>query len=280
MRSRRQPARSGTSTCSPMCSSGSSRMIQPPGPPLPRSKGPPKSMPRRLAARACKIAGRGLAISSPSMISPTTCGGRATRSAYVAVFFTASTRKYRTRRAVGCRSIPRWEGRLSTCSGWRYAGPIVSAIVLPGVVPPDVLGQLRARMAAGPLISGKRTAVGRAAAIKNNLILTPDSASAAGAVELLAGVLSANVGFQVATWPEAMLPPMFCRYEVGMGYGDHVDAAVMGDGTSQMRCDVSLTVCLNDASEYDGGELVIDAAGAPSLWKGNAGDVIVYPSDT
>jgi len=157
---------------------------------------------------------------------------------------------------------------------------IVSAIVLPGLVPPDVLGQLRARMAAGPLISGKSTAVGRAAAIKNNLILTPNSASAAGAVELLAGVLSASVAFQVATWPEAMLPPMFCRYEVGMGYGDHVDAAVMGDGPSQMRCDVSLTVCLNDASEYDGGELVIDAAGAPTPWKGNAGDVIVYPSDT
>ncbi len=156
----------------------------------------------------------------------------------------------------------------------------MSAIVLPGVVPPDVLGQLRARVAAGPLVSGKRTAVGRAAAIKNNLVLTPDSASAAGAVELLAGALSANVAFQVATWPEAMLPPMFCRYEVGMGYGDHVDAAIMGDGPSQMRCDVSMTVCLNDASEYDGGELVMDTAGVAHGWKGNAGDVVVYPSDT
>lgn len=38
IRSRRQPARSGTSTSAPRCSSGSSRMIQPPGPPRPRSE--------------------------------------------------------------------------------------------------------------------------------------------------------------------------------------------------------------------------------------------------
>ena len=39
MRSRRQPARSGTSTSEPRCSSGSSRIHQPPGPPRPLSKG-------------------------------------------------------------------------------------------------------------------------------------------------------------------------------------------------------------------------------------------------
>ena len=77
-----------------------------------------------------------------------------------------------------------------------------------------------------------------------------------------------------------MLRPMFCRYGVGMKYGDHVDGAIMGDASSQVRCDVAMTVCLNDAAEYDGGELVIDAAGAPASWRGNAGDVIVYPAGT
>ena len=156
----------------------------------------------------------------------------------------------------------------------------MSTIVLPGAVPAKVIEQIRARMAAGPFVSGKLSAVGRAAAIKNNLLLAPDSASAAGAVELLAGALQTSVPFQVAAWPEAMMQPMFCRYEVGMGYGDHVDAAIMGEAPSQLRVDVSMTVCLSDASEYDGGELVIDAAGAPRAWKGSAGDVIVYPSDT
>ena len=49
------------------------------------------------------------------------------------------------------------------------------------------------------------------------------------AVELLVGALKANHAFQAATWPEAMLRPLFCRYGVGMKYGDHVDGAIMGD---------------------------------------------------
>ena len=97
---------------------------------------------------------------------------------------------------------------------------------------------------------------------------------------MLVGALKANQSFQAAAWPDAMLRPMFCRYGVGMKYGDHVDGAIMGEGSSQVRCDVAMTVCLSDAAEYDGGELVIDAVGAPVNWRGQAGDVIVYPAST
>ena len=86
--------------------------------------------------------------------------------------------------------------------------------------------------------------------------------------------------FQAATWPEAMLRPLFCRYSAGMKYGDHVDGAIMGDPGSQVRSDIAMTVCLSDPADYDGGELIIDAAGVPAAWRGNAGDVIVYPADT
>ncbi len=51
----------------------------------------------------------------------------------------------------------------------------MSAIVLPGAVPPDMVARIRARMERGPLISGKTTAVGRAKNIKENLVLAPDS---------------------------------------------------------------------------------------------------------
>jgi PKHD-type hydroxylase len=156
----------------------------------------------------------------------------------------------------------------------------VSAIVIAGAVPPDVVAHIRARMEKGPLASGKITAVGRAQAIKDNLILPPDSQPAREAVELLVGALKANPAFQAATWPEAMLRPMFCRYGVGMTYGDHVDGAIMGDANEQVRCDIAMTVSLSDASEYEGGELVIDAAGAPTRWRGKAGDVIVYAAGT
>jgi PKHD-type hydroxylase len=156
----------------------------------------------------------------------------------------------------------------------------MSAIVIAGAVPPDVVAQIRARMEKGPLVSGKTTAVGRAKDIKENLILALDSPGAQQSVELLVGALKENQAFQAAAWPEAMLRPLFCRYGVGMKYGDHVDGAIMGDASEQVRCDVAMTVCLSDAAEYEGGELVIDAAGAPSRWRGKAGDVILYPAHT
>src|SRR5262245_31387871 len=135
-------------------------------------------------------------------------------------------------------------------------------------------------MAAGRFISGKASAVGRAAAIKDNLLLAPDSPAATEAVALLTGALRASSQFQTAAWPDAMVRPLLCRYDVGMHYGDHVDAAIMGEGDDQIRCDLAVTICLSDASDYEGGELVIDSAGVARPWKGRAGDAIVYPADT
>ena len=156
----------------------------------------------------------------------------------------------------------------------------MSAIVLAGIIPANVLTQIRTRLAAGKFISGKLSAVGKASAIKDNLLLSPDSPGAGEIAELLAGALQTNAAFQTATWPDAMLRPLICRYDVGMTYGDHVDAAIMGESPDQIRCDIAITICLNDASDYDGGELVIDSAGVPRSWKGRAGDAIVYPADT
>jgi PKHD-type hydroxylase len=156
----------------------------------------------------------------------------------------------------------------------------VSAIVIASAVPPDVVARIRARMESGPFVSGKTTAVGRTQDIKDNLVLAPDSPAATDAADLLVEALKATPAFQAATWPEAMLRPLFCRYGVGMKYGDHVDGAIMGDPMSQVRCDVAMTVSLSDAAEYEGGELVIDAAGVPTSWRGKAGDVIVYPAHT
>jgi len=161
-----------------------------------------------------------------------------------------------------------------------HRGRAVSAIPLPGVIPPDVLSQIRARMAAGAFISGKLSAVGKATEIKNNLMLAPDSAPALEATDLLTAALQASPAFQLAAWPDAMLRPQLCRYEVGMTYGDHIDAAIMGQPPESIRCDIAITVCLNDGSEFEGGELLIDSIGLARSWKGRAGDAIVYPADT
>jgi PKHD-type hydroxylase len=156
----------------------------------------------------------------------------------------------------------------------------VSAIILEGVLSHDVLSQIRAAIAGGTFVPGSQTAVGGAALLKKNLQLAPDSPAATKAAELLVGALQGNAAFQSATWADAMMTPLFARYETGMTYGNHIDGALMGEPPMMLRCDVAVTVCITDGSTYDGGELVIDAAGVARSWKGKAGDVIVYPADT
>jgi PKHD-type hydroxylase len=156
----------------------------------------------------------------------------------------------------------------------------VSAIVIEGALSPDVLSRVRGVIAGGPFVAGRQTAVGGAARIKNNLQLASDSPAAATAAEILVGALQGNGAFQSATWPDAVMTPLFVRYEPGMTYGNHIDGALMGEPPMMLRCDIAVTICLSDAATYEGGELVIDAAGVARAWKGKAGDVIVYPADT
>ena len=75
-----------------------------------------------------------------------------------------------------------------------------------------------------------------------------------------------------------MRPVMFSRYGEGMGYGTHVDNAIMSDA-ALMRSDISITVFLSSPADYDGGELVIEKDGERA-YKLEAGSVILYPSTT
>src|SRR5579859_4053521 len=156
----------------------------------------------------------------------------------------------------------------------------MSAIVVANAVPAEQVAEIRRIMADGPFVSGKDTAVGGAAVVKNNLQLAPESPASKKAVGLLLKALDANPAFRDATWPQAVMTPMFARYEPGMEYGHHIDGAFMGEPPNTIRCDIAVTVCLNDGSSYEGGDLVIDAAGVPTYWKGSAGDALVYPADT
>jgi len=150
---------------------------------------------------------------------------------------------------------------------------------IPKVVREDQLGPLRSAILAGEFVSGKSSAVGSAARVKNNLQLPTQTDQARKGSQLLIAALRSNTTFQSATYPAAMTTPAFCKYQRGMSYGDHIDSPLMGS-TPLLRCDIAVTVCLSDSSSYEGGELVIDVAGVPKRWKGDAGDCIVYPADT
>ena len=78
--------------------------------------------------------------------------------------------------------------------------------------------------------------------------------------------------------PRRVAPPLLCRYEPGMKYGAHADAALIQLGNAQLRSDLSCTVFINDPSAYDGGELSIVLGNQAIAFKGAPGDAIVYPS--
>jgi hypothetical protein len=84
MRSRRHPARFGTMTSAPRCTSGSMRIHPSPRPPRPLSNGPNRSVAIEPWAYRCSDPGRGETNSSPPTISPTTLSGSFKRSSYVA----------------------------------------------------------------------------------------------------------------------------------------------------------------------------------------------------
>ena len=156
----------------------------------------------------------------------------------------------------------------------------MSAIVLAGAIPAEVIAQIRARLAGARFVPGRETAVGGAAVVKHNLQLARGEPAEERAVELLVGALQAHAQFQAATWPDgndaADDLPLPRRDEIRRPHRwrDHGRAARpaslrrRGHRLSRRR------------PEYDGGELVIDTAGLPQAWKGAAGDIISYPADT
>lgn len=80
--------------------------------------------------------------------------------------------------------------------------------------------------------------------------------------------------------PLRVAPPMLARYEPGMRYGVHADAAHMRLVSGMLRSDLSCTVFVADPAGYEGGELTIHFGTRVVLFKGAPGDAVVYPSTT
>jgi PKHD-type hydroxylase len=129
---------------------------------------------------------------------------------------------------------------------------------------------------------GRLTAGYRSAEVKSNLQVPQSDPAAAEASNLVVRALERSAAFVSATLPHHVYPPLFNRYEAGMGFGAHVDNAVRQiPGTPhRLRTDVSATLFLSAPEEYEGGELMIeDLYGAHSV-KLAAGDMVVYPASS
>jgi PKHD-type hydroxylase len=97
-------------------------------------------------------------------------------------------------------------------------------------------------------------------------------------MQIVGAALTRNREFVDFAMPKRVAPPMMCRYEPGMKYGAHADAALLQIGNERLRSDLSCTVYIGDPGSYEGGELVIVAGNQSLPFKEAAGVAIVYPS--
>jgi PKHD-type hydroxylase len=150
-------------------------------------------------------------------------------------------------------------------------------LCLAGVLDADALHAVRVALAAAAFSDGSSTAGWHATKVKHNLQATHDVAAQRVQQGLMAHPL-----FCSAALPARVRTPLFSRYTPGMGYGRHMDDALMpiAGGQSTLRADLAVTVFLSDPASYDGGELVIESAGGTTAYKLEAGQAIVYPATT
>lgn len=153
-------------------------------------------------------------------------------------------------------------------------------IPLQNVLTREEAGLMRERLLRAGWQNGLATAGTLAGSVKQNLQLDDEDALSQELGNAILRRLGQHPGFVSAALPAAIYPPKFNCYQDGGHYGLHVDSAMMGvPGTNvTVRTDVSCTLFLNDAEEYEGGELEIEGPFGVQQVKLDAGDLILYPS--
>ena len=149
---------------------------------------------------------------------------------------------------------------------------------IPEVFTRDEVRALRQTLDAGPWADGNMTSGHQSATAKRNLQLPEDCAAAREVSALVVQALQANPMFVSAALPHTIFPPLFNRYEGGGTFGLHVDNAIRQRGDIRIRSDLSATLFLSDADDYDGGELIIEEMYGAQSVKLPAGDLVLYPS--
>lgn len=151
---------------------------------------------------------------------------------------------------------------------------------IPGVIASDQLPIVRDALRQARFIDGKLSAGRVARQVKHNEEIDQHDEIATHLSKIVIGSLYHNPVFRSAVLPQRIATPFFARYTQGMAYGDHIDDPVMGSGAERYRCDVAITVFLNDPEGYQGGELVINTSFGPRAVKLPAGAAVIYPASS
>ena len=147
-----------------------------------------------------------------------------------------------------------------------------------GVLSPQEARHLQQLAAQAPFVDGRIS--NPANETKQNLQADAQHPLAREAADMVNAALLRCREFRDYAFPRIIAPPLLARYEPGMKYGAHYDAAFMPAGAGPLRSDISATVFLSSPDSYDGGELAITLGARTVTFKLNPGDAVFYPSTT
>jgi PKHD-type hydroxylase len=151
-------------------------------------------------------------------------------------------------------------------------------LTIPDVLTSAQVARALDRLGGADWVDGRVTAGSQSALVKHNLQIPEGTAVAAELGAMVLDALRTNAAFVSAALPLKVFPPLFNRYDEGMGFGPHVDNAIRFSSAARYRIDLSATLFLTDPDAYDGGELMIkDGVEARSV-KLPAGALVVYPA--
>ena len=154
---------------------------------------------------------------------------------------------------------------------------------IPQLLSAGQVAHMRGVLSGTDWVDGKVTAGAQSAGEKHNLQVPEDSPAARALGEVILSALGRNERFMSAALALRVFPPLFNRYDVGMGFGAHIDNAIRFVKPSlafgnpiRVRTDLSATLFLTDPADYDGGELVVEDTFGSHAVKLPAGHLVLY----
>jgi PKHD-type hydroxylase len=153
---------------------------------------------------------------------------------------------------------------------------------IPALLTKEEVAHFRKVLEGTEWVDGNVTSGPQAALAKRNLQVPEQAPQAVELGETILRALSSNAMFNAAALPLRVFPPLFNRYDEGMGFDAHVDNAIryVPQARQRLRTDISSTLFLSEPDEYDGGELVIEDTYGEHRVKLPAGDMVLYPADS
>lgn len=151
---------------------------------------------------------------------------------------------------------------------------------LSSVLDQDKLENIRRMLSGVEFVDGKISAGKAAKQVKHNLEGSLKQNQSDYLDQQIMQALSQNDLFQNGALPHQVSQPVFARYTNGMHYGDHIDDPIMGSAGGRFRCDIAVTLFLNEQTDYAGGELIINTTFGEQQVKLKAGDAILYPASS